>query len=107
MLLPAMKGTRICDPDSTSAAEKRWTELENVRLYHDFFEKSREILKQKRSTEIVLYPKGQFSKIRHISKEVCRILNLCPQMQCLSGKLISHRRTKRLPCVKGAPDGVG
>ena len=35
--------------------------------------------------------KGQFSKIRHISKEVCRILRLWLQMQCLSGKLISYR----------------
>ena len=32
-------------------------------------------------------------KIRYISKEVCRILRLCPQMQCLSGRLTSHRLT--------------
>ena len=34
---------------------------------------------------------AQLSKIQHISKEVCRMLHLCPQMQCLSGKLTSHR----------------
>ena len=36
------------------------------------------------------YSKGQFSKIRHISKEVCRILHLWTQMQCLSEILISQ-----------------
>ena len=35
--------------------------------------------------------KDSFQKIRYISKEVCRILRLWLQMQCLSGKLTSHR----------------
>ena len=46
--------------------------------------------------------KDSFSKIRHISKEICRILHLCPQMQCLSGKLTSHRWTKeKAPFTQG------
>ena len=31
-------------------------------------------------------PKDSFTRIRYISKEVCRILRLWTQMQCLSGK---------------------
>ena len=41
------------------------------------------------------YIKGQFSRIRHISKEVCRILRLCLQMQCLSGKLTMRLRNEK------------
>ena len=48
-------------------------------------------LKNKKIRAIGLYHKGQFSKIRYISKEVCRILRLWLQMQCLSGKLTSYR----------------
>ena len=44
---------------------------------------------KKGDSPIGLYPKGQFLKTRHISKEVCRILRLRTQMQCLSGKLTS------------------
>ena len=35
--------------------------------------------------------KDSFARIRYISKELCRILYLWTQMQCLSGKLIRHR----------------
>ena len=35
--LLAMKGARIYDLDADPAAEKPWTELENVRAYYDFF----------------------------------------------------------------------
>ena len=35
--------------------------------------------------------KDSFARIRYISKEVCRILHLWTQMQCLSGKLTRHR----------------
>ena len=51
------------------------------------------IRKQKRKKAMPLerHSKGQFSKIRYISKGVCRILRLCLQMQCLSRKLMSHR----------------
>ena len=45
---------------------------------------------KKKSNAIERHSKGQFSEIRHISKKVCRILRLCPQMQCLSGKLTSY-----------------
>ena len=40
--LLAMKGAKIYDLDSVPVTEKRWTELKNVRIYHDFFEKHRE-----------------------------------------------------------------
>ena len=58
----------------------------------------------KKGTVIGASPKGQFSKIRYISKEVCRISRLCTQMQCLSGKEdgLWGRTKQRLPCVKGA-----
>ena len=56
----------------------------------------------KKSKPIEHHSKGQFGEIRHISKEVCRILHLWTQMQCLSGKLISHRRTKKAPLCKGS-----
>jgi hypothetical protein len=36
----------------------------------------------KKGEEIGVHPKGQFSKIRCILKKICRILHLCPQMQC-------------------------
>ena len=45
----------------------------------------------KRRQAIGVHHKGQFSKIRCILKKICRILHLCPQMQCLSVKLTSHR----------------
>lgn len=37
--LLAMKYTRIYDLDSPVAAVKRWNELENIRLYYEFFKK--------------------------------------------------------------------
>jgi predicted ATPase len=39
--LLSMKEAKIYDLDSVPVAEKRWTELENVRVYHDFFESHR------------------------------------------------------------------
>ena len=39
--------------------------------------------------------KDSFARIRYISKEVCRILHLRTQMQCLSGKVISHRMIQK------------
>jgi predicted ATPase len=41
--LLAMKGAKIYDLDSNPVAIRKWTELEAVRLYHDFFEKHREL----------------------------------------------------------------
>ena len=35
--LLAMQGAKIYDLDNNSATVKRWTDLENVRLYHEFF----------------------------------------------------------------------
>ena len=35
--LLAMKGAKVYDLDSVPVREKRWTELENVRAYYDFF----------------------------------------------------------------------
>ncbi len=40
--LLAMHGACIYDLDTPPVSIKRWTELPNVRLYHDFFEKHRE-----------------------------------------------------------------
>jgi len=37
-----MKGAKIYDLDAAPAAVRPWTELPNVRLYHDFFEAHRE-----------------------------------------------------------------
>ena len=39
--LLALKGACIYDLDAVPACERRWTELENVRVYRDFFEKHR------------------------------------------------------------------
>lgn len=39
--LLALRGARIYDLDAAPAAERKWTDLPNVRLYHDFFEKHR------------------------------------------------------------------
>lgn len=39
--LLALKGACIYDLDAVPACERRWTELENVRIYRDFFEKHR------------------------------------------------------------------
>ncbi len=39
--LLSMHGARIYDLDDAPIATKRWTELSNVRLYHDFFEAHR------------------------------------------------------------------
>ena len=47
--------------------------------------------KNKKAKPLRCSSKGQFSKIRYISKGICRILLLCLQKQCLSGKLIRHR----------------
>ena len=40
--LLAMKGARIYDLDTVPVETKKWTELSNVRLYHDFFEAHRD-----------------------------------------------------------------
>ena len=45
----------------------------------------------KKGTDLGSYPKGQFLKIRYISKGVCRILRLRTQLQCLSVKSTSYR----------------
>ena len=39
--LLAMKGARIYDLDTSPVETRKWTELSNVRLYHDFFEAHR------------------------------------------------------------------
>ena len=39
--LLAMKGARIYDLDTTPVEVKKWTELSNVKLYHEFFEAHR------------------------------------------------------------------
>ena len=43
--LLSIKGAKVYDLDSAPVEEKRWTELENVRIYHDFFEKHRDEFK--------------------------------------------------------------
>lgn len=43
-LLP-IKGAKIYDLDSMPVESKKWTELENVRIYHEFFEKHRDEFK--------------------------------------------------------------
>jgi predicted ATPase len=40
--LLSLKGAKIYDLDSVPVQPKRWTELENIRAYHDFFERHRE-----------------------------------------------------------------
>ena len=40
--LLAMRGVRIYDLDSVPVRERRWTELENIRTYFEFFEAHRE-----------------------------------------------------------------
>ena len=37
--LLALPQAKIYDLDETPVTEKKWTELENVRIYHDFFMK--------------------------------------------------------------------
>ncbi len=37
--LPAMKGVKIYDLDEDIVDVKKWTELENVRIYYEFFRK--------------------------------------------------------------------
>ena len=39
--LLAMKGARIYDLDTAPVEVKKWTELSNVKLYHEFFETHR------------------------------------------------------------------
>ena len=39
--LLSMKGAKVYDLDSTPVEAKKWTELENVRIYHEFFENHR------------------------------------------------------------------
>ena len=39
--LLSMKGAKVYDLDAVPVMEKRWTELENVRIYYEFFEKYR------------------------------------------------------------------
>ena len=40
--LLAMRGAKIYDLDEDPVGVKRWTELENVRVYYDFFKEHRE-----------------------------------------------------------------
>ena len=40
-----MKGAKVYDLDSVPVETKRWTELENVRIYHEFFEEHRDEFK--------------------------------------------------------------
>jgi Predicted ATPase len=40
--LLSLKGAKIYDLDSLPVQAKHWTELENIRVYHDFFEHHRE-----------------------------------------------------------------
>ena len=40
--LLSMKGAKVYDLDDTPVREKPWTELENVRIYYEFFERYRE-----------------------------------------------------------------
>ncbi len=40
--LLSMKGARVYDLDSVPVVEKRWTELENMRMYYEFFERNRQ-----------------------------------------------------------------
>lgn len=40
--LLSMKGAKVYDLDSTPVEAKKWTELENVRIYHEFFEEHRD-----------------------------------------------------------------
>lgn len=39
--LLSMKGAKVYDLDSSPVVAKKWTELENVRIYHEFFEEHR------------------------------------------------------------------
>ncbi len=39
--LLSMKGAKVYDLDSVPVEAKKWTELENVRIYHEFFEEHR------------------------------------------------------------------
>ena len=43
--LLSMKGAKVYDLDSVPVGVKKWTELENVRVYHEFFEEHREEFK--------------------------------------------------------------
>lgn len=36
--LLSLEGARVYDLDTVPATERKWTELENVKIYHDFFE---------------------------------------------------------------------
>ena len=40
--LLSMKDAKIYDLDSVPVESKKWTELENVRIYHEFFEEHRD-----------------------------------------------------------------
>ena len=44
--LLAMEGARIYDLDSNPVETRNWWELENVRIYWDFFESNRSLLSQ-------------------------------------------------------------
>ena len=43
--LLSMKGAKVYDLDSNPVEPKIWTELENVRIYHEFFEEHRDEFK--------------------------------------------------------------
>jgi predicted ATPase len=44
--LLALRGAKIYNLDENPAAVKRWTQLENIRLFHEFFESHRGELKE-------------------------------------------------------------
>ena len=43
--LLSIKGAKVYDLDSVPVTAKKWTELENVRIYHEFFEEHRQEFK--------------------------------------------------------------
>lgn len=43
----ALKGAKVYDLDSSPAEPRNWWELENVRIYYDFFKKYEELLERK------------------------------------------------------------
>ena len=45
--LLSLKGAKVYDLDSRPVTVKPWSELENVRVYHDFFERHREAFEKK------------------------------------------------------------
>ena len=99
-------------PQSSRIVTSRWRLTPPiVPCFVDFLQRKRlsivftlsPVIRYKREEHLEQFPKGQFSKIRYISKEVCRILHLWTQMQCLSGKTDRLSETKnKAPLCKGS-----